>query len=148
MHKLFLGLITLVFSLCIGQTSFADTAPATPEKPCGCGGTIPKMADSLKLDDAQQTRIKAIKEQLLANEETLNKQMDALRGEINQLIEADSLDQSKLETLVNQKKALIGDLTRAKIIAKNQIYITLNAEQKSQYALLIAQWESQPATCH
>ncbi|WP_028389524.1 Spy/CpxP family protein refolding chaperone [Legionella fairfieldensis] len=139
--------IAFAFSLILSQLTFAETAaPATAatqqSTSCGCNGDKMKhMIDSLKLDEAQQTKLQTIKEQTKATIKANWQQMKALRSQMNQLIQSDTIDQTKLDSLINQKKELVGNMIKVKIMAKHQIYNLLNAQQKTQYQQMINQWE-------
>jgi len=135
MNKNIIGAIAFVLFFLAGQSVFAhDLSPM-------CGDRIQHMVDTLKLDGAQQTKIKAIKEQLKNDQMPNWKKMGDLRDQMNQLIQSDSMDQSKLDGLVTEQAQLIGATIKAKAIAENQIFGVLNAQQKIQYPQMIKQKE-------
>ncbi|OEH48682.1 hypothetical protein lpari_00291 [Legionella parisiensis] len=59
-------------------------------------------------------------------------QMRDLSKQINQQAESASMDQSTVDSLVDKKTKLLGDMIKAKMTAKNQIYAVLKPEQKTE----------------
>lgn len=149
MNKKMMWIAAFAISLIFGQAAFADTHVEKSGKTCGCWGErFKQMVDTLKLDDSQQAKIKAIKEQAKASEKSNWEQMKALRVQIDQLVQSDNVDQAKLDGLINQKKELFGSMMKTKIMAKHQIYGVLNAQQKKQYQQMVKQWEEKSAMSH
>ncbi|ASQ46088.1 Spy/CpxP family protein refolding chaperone [Legionella clemsonensis] len=152
-----ISLVALVLSFALGQSAFAAPANDTSTSnqttsttssmssdngSCPCPGKrMQEMMDSLNLDASQQAKIKAIKDQLKQSQQSNWEQMKSIRSQIHDLIAADTLDNSKLNSLISQKKELLGEMMKAKISAKQQIYSVLNADQKSQFKQLMKQWE-------
>lgn len=147
------SLVALVLSFVLGQTAFAATATdnsttstsssmSSDKGSCPCPGKrMQEMLSALNLDASQQAKIKSIKDQLKQSQQANWEQMKSIRSQIHDLVAADSLDNSKLDSLINQKKELLGQMMKAKITAKQQIYSVLNADQKSQFKQLMKQWE-------
>jgi periplasmic protein CpxP/Spy len=138
MNKKIFSIAIFAFSLIFGQSAFADHG--------GFGEHIKKLVESLKLDDAQKAKIKTIKDQTKDKLKDTWEQMKSLRQQSQEVIQADTLDESKLDSLVNKKKELIGNLIKAKITAKHQIYQLLNPEQKTKFQDLVKQWEEKKAS--
>ena len=137
MNKNILWTFLVVFSLFFGQTAFADDQ----DHSCGCGKKMKEMVQSLKLDDAQQAKLKTIKEQAKANAKANWEQMKALRVQIDQLVQSDKMDESKLDSLIAQKKELFASMMKTKIMTKHQIYTLLTPQQKTQYQEMIKNWK-------
>ena len=149
MNKIILWIASFALSMALGQTAFADTQVEDSGKSCRCyGERFKQMVDSLKLDDTQQAKIKEIKEQTRQNEKADWQQMKTLREQIEQLVQSDDFDQSKLDALINQKKEILGNMMKAKIMAKHQIYSVFNPQQKAQYQQMIKQWEEKHEMSH
>lgn len=135
MNKNIMGVALLVGGLMMGSVANADNHDTL--QTTLCTDRFQNMVDTLKLDDAQQTKIKAIKEQLKSSQMDNWKQMGVLRDQINQIVQSDSMDQTKLGMLVDQQTQLIGATMKAKLSAENQIFGVLNAEQKQQYPQIL-----------
>jgi periplasmic protein CpxP/Spy len=122
MYKKIIWMVTLVLSLALSQTVFANWE---------CGG-LKRMVGSLNLSDEQKTKIKPILEQLQTSGKTAGSQMRDLDKQIKQQVISADMDQSTVNGLVDQKTKLIGDMMKAKVTAKNQIFGILTAEQKTK----------------
>ena len=96
-----------------------------------CGEGLKHMVESLKLDDGQKSKIKPILEQLKSTMKNDAAQMKDLSQQLNQQAESANMDQSAVDSLVDKKTKLIGDMIKAKITAKNQIYAVLTPQQKT-----------------
>lgn len=132
MNKKIFALIALSLSLILSQVAFADS----------CNGEkMKKMFQSLNLDSAQQEKIKAIKDQLRESQKSNWEQMKTIRSQIHDLIKSDKLDESKLDSLIAQKKELMATMMKTRIMAKNQIYNVLNAQQKTKFEQMMKEWE-------
>jgi len=131
MNKL-LGIVVTVSMLLFGQCIYADA---------DCGEKFKQMVQSLKLDENQQAKIKTIKEQLRTTLKDNWERMKALREQINQQVQSDNMDTSKVDELINTKVQLIGTVMKAKVNAQHEIYGVLNAKQKTQYHELRKEWE-------
>lgn len=122
MYKKFLWIMAIVFSFTLSQSTFAHT--------WACGEGMRKMVESLKLEPDQKEKIKPILDQLKTSIKTAASQMDALEAQMNQQVDAATMDQSTVDGLIDQKAKLIGDMMKAKAAAKNQILAVLTPEQK------------------
>ena len=124
MYKNLIGIVAIALSLAFSQATFAHSS--------FCGEGLGKMVESLKLDDAQKAKIKPILEQLKSTAQTTWQQMKDLKVKLDQQVTSPTMDQSTVDGIVDQKTKLIGDMMKAKIAAKNQIYNVLNEEQKTK----------------
>lgn len=122
MLKKIIGITAVTLTLAMGQTAFAD----------GCGEKLKDMVSSLKLDAAQKEKIKPVMEQLKTSMQGKWSQMDMIETKMKQQVQSNTMDQNVVNDLVDQKTKMIGDMMKAKITAKNQIYNTLNPQQKIQ----------------
>lgn len=144
MNKKILWIVAFAFSLVLSQTAVADS--------WGCGEGMKKMVESLKLDDAQKAKIKPILEQLKSTMKDNWTQMSGLDTQIKQQVQSANMDQSTVDGLVDQKTKLIGNMIKAKIMAKNQIANILTADQKTQLQGMMNKLEDKIAakfkSCH
>ncbi|WP_131794624.1 Spy/CpxP family protein refolding chaperone [Fluoribacter gormanii] len=97
-----------------------------------CGEGFKSMVESLKLDDSQKAKIKPILDQLKTSMKNDFDQMKDLSQQINQQAESATMDQSAVDGLIDKKTKLIGDMMKAKVTAKNQIFSVLNPQQKKE----------------
>ena len=91
------------------------------------------MVESLKLSSGQKEKIKPILEQMKSTMKENGQQMDALKQQMHQNVTADSMDQSAVDSLIDQKTKLVGNMMRAKMKAKHDIYMLLTPEQKKAF---------------
>ncbi len=132
MFKKCLWIVAIACSLAIGQAAFAG---------CACETGIDKMVASLKLDKAQKDKIKPILDQLKASVKDSAAQMTDLESQINQQATSASMDQATVDGLVDKKVKLIGDMMKAKITAKNQIFAILDDKQKAALQAMLKKSE-------
>lgn len=117
---------TLVLTLSFSQFAFAEH-----EGPfASCMDGVYKKLD---LTPEQTNKIKAIKDQVVTGMKDKELQMKALHNQLKDLVRADAMDQSKLDALVNQKKELIGEMMKNKIMTRFEIYHLLTAKQKETF---------------
>jgi periplasmic protein CpxP/Spy len=118
----------------------------------GCGQGLKEIVESLNLDQGQKDKIKPILEQLRSTIKNDASQMQELKQQLNQQAESATMDQSAVDSLIDKKTKLIGDVMKAKISAKNQIYAILKPEQKTELQNKMKQIEEQWAEkfkkCH
>ncbi|MDI9819805.1 MULTISPECIES: Spy/CpxP family protein refolding chaperone [unclassified Legionella] len=147
-----ISLVAFLLSCMIGQTAFAaanqnavnSAQPASNSQPSNdnaCPDRMKKMIDGLNMDAAQQAKVKAIKDQLKESQKANWEQMKSIRSQMHDLIQSDTLDDSKLNSLIDQKKELLGQMMKAKVQAKQQIYSLLNDQQKAQFKQMMKQKE-------
>ncbi len=118
----------------------------------GCGEGLKSMIESLKLDDTQKSKIKPILDQLKTTMKNDADQMMDLSQQINQQAESANMDQSTVDGLIDKKTKLIGDMMKAKVTAKNQIFSVLNPQQKTELQNKTKQmedkWAEKFKKCH
>jgi protein CpxP len=143
MSKKLLGILALVCAFAINTTVFAQ------EK---CGEGMSQMIESLNLDDSQKQKIKPILEDLKTNIKQSADQMRDLSKQINEQAASSTMDQTAVNDLIDKKTKLIGDMIKAKVTAKNQIYAILKPEQKTQLQSKMKQteekWAEKFKNCH
>ncbi|MFA6303718.1 MAG: Spy/CpxP family protein refolding chaperone [Legionella sp.] len=121
MYKKLIAIFSLAFSLVVCQVAFAE-----------CGEGMRTMIDSLKLDDAQKAKIKPILDQLKTAVKDNGPQLMDVSKQINQQVTSASMDQATVDGLIDKKTKMIGDMIKAKVAAKNQIFAVLNDQQKAE----------------
>ncbi|WP_454780792.1 Spy/CpxP family protein refolding chaperone [Legionella sp. WA2022007384] len=124
MYKKIIQTAAFAFTLAVSPVVLAHSG--------GCGEGFKSMVESLKLDDSQKAKIKPILDQLKASMKNDADQMKDLSRQINQQAESATMDQSAVDGLIDKKTKLIGDMMKAKITAKNQIFSVLNPQQKTE----------------
>ncbi|BCA94723.1 hypothetical protein TUM19329_10840 [Legionella antarctica] len=137
MKKSLLWIVAVTFSLLLGQAAFAS-------KHCGEG--MKRMIENLKIDATQKAKIMPVLDQLKTTMQANWNQIKDLRMQINQQIQSDSMDQGTVDGLIDKKTKLMGDMMRAKVDAKHQIYMILNPQQKTAYQNMVKKWQDKMAT--
>ncbi len=144
MYKKYVGIVVIAFSFAFSQVALANDR--------GCGEGLSKMVQSLKLDDAQKSKIQPILDQLKSSIKDNVTQMDTLDTQITQQTGSATMDQDTVNGLIDQKTKLIGDMIKAKMTAKQQISIILTDKQKTALQAKMKQLEDKIATkyknCH
>lgn len=144
MYKKIVGIAVIACSLAFSQLSFAHSSH--------CGKGLSQMIASLKLTEAQQEKIKPALAQLKLSIKDNVAKMKDIEGQINQQVSSATMDQTVVNGLVDQKVQLIGNIIKAKIMAKNQVVQVLDASQKSQLQTMMKNMEAKMVakykSCH
>ncbi|MFC3909158.1 Spy/CpxP family protein refolding chaperone [Legionella dresdenensis] len=144
MYKKLLGVVVLASSFALSQVTFAHSG--------SCGEGLKEMISSLKLDNSQREKIKPVLDQLKSTIKDNAAQMQDLNTQIQQQSMSASMDQSTVNGLVDKKTTLIGNMIKAKINAKNQIFNVLNADQRTALQSKMQKMEEKMAAkfknCH
>lgn len=132
--KIYLRSILIFSCVLLSLSAFANTF---------CREGLDKMVQSLNLDSNQKTQITPILLQLKQQVQNSVAQMGDLRKQINQESNSASMDQ--VNGLVDKQTKLIGDMIKAKIAAKNQIFSILNPTQKEKLQGMIKEEDQKMA---
>lgn len=136
-------------SLAFGATAYANIQGQKNEsckcsmmehKSCACKKKS-QMLSSLNLTPGQESQIKAIRDKLKENMMSNHEKMKSIKEQIKSLIKSEKIDEAKLEQLIEQKKSIVGDTMKNRVMSKNKIYNLLTPEQKSQYSSMMDNWE-------
>ncbi|MBA2654141.1 MAG: Spy/CpxP family protein refolding chaperone [Gammaproteobacteria bacterium] len=137
MSKKFLWMIVFVSSLIINPIVFADTSI--------CREGLGKMVQSLNLDNTQKAKIMPILDQLKSNLKAAGAQMNGIEPQLSQEATSPNMSQDNVNSLVDKKAKLIGDMMKSKITAKNQIFSILNVQQKEKLQSMMKKSEEKMA---
>ena len=110
-----------------------------------CRAGFDKMVQSLNLDPNQKTQIAPILRQLKQQLQNSGEQMGDLNKQINQEANSAPMNQAKVNDLVDKQTKLIGNMIKAKITAKNQIFSILNPKQKEKLQERVKEQEQKMA---
>lgn len=148
--KMQLGLAAaLSMSMMFGQAAFAEDAmnmsadQQSMMESCGCGHKMDDMMSSLKLDDAQKEKLKALKDQAKENMKANWAQMKEIRSQMDALVDSDTMDEAKVDSLINQKKELLATMMKSKAMMRHQIYTIMSPQQRTQMQNMMKQWKEQ-----
>lgn len=143
MFKKLIGIVALAFTFALSQSAFAHSS---------CGEGLKNMVESLKLDPAQKEKIKPILDQLKTSIRASADQMKDLRTQMHQQVTSTTMDQGAVDGLIDKKTKLIGDMMKAKMTAKNQIFNILNDQQKTElqnkWNKVEEKWAAKFKECH
>lgn len=143
MNKNILCTVVLAGSLVIAQPALADS---------WCKDGLTKMVHSLKMDDAQKAKITPILEELKSSMKENETKMMALDTQMKEQTGTATVDQSKIDDLIDEKAAVIGSMMKAKMKAQNQIAEVLTAPQKTDFQNMVKKSEEKMAAkfknCH
>jgi len=148
MNKKIISSTVLAFFLSFNQAAFAMTSTTDSNKQCSCGERFKNMMASLNLTPEQKDKIKAIKAQARQALKGKVKEMRSIRMQINTIVRSDTVDETKLDALINQKKDMIGNFMKHRAMVKHQIYMLLNDKQKAQLQQMSNKWAEKMDKMH
>jgi protein CpxP len=137
MSRKLLYIIAVSLSLILSPVAFANKDK--------CGKGMGEMVDSLRLDDAQKAKAQPILDQLKASMKDSVVQIKEVSGKIHEQMKSGTMDQATMNGLIDQKSKIIGDMMKAKVTAKAQIYGLLNDEQKTKFQDILKKKEEKMA---
>ncbi len=137
MSKKLIWLSTIVLVLTLGQSSFACIGDT---KHCNPHHRFDKLAQELNLTADQKAKIKAYKEKAKASFKENYGQLRLLRSEINSLVQADKIDEAKLDTLIEKVNKIRASMLKNKIMMQHQMFSLLNDQQKAKFLELKKKW--------
>jgi periplasmic protein CpxP/Spy len=137
MSKKFIWLSVITLLLTLGQPSFACSGDA---KQCGAHERFDKLAQELDLTADQKAKIKAFKEQARISFKANYAHLRSLRSQVNTIVKADTIDEAKLDSLVEQINKIRGSMLKNRIMMQHQMYSLLNPQQKEKFLELKKKW--------
>ncbi len=136
MHANLLRSAVLAFSLVTVQTSFAH------EEHHGRCEKMHHLVKTLHLSHAQETKIKAIKDNLTTTQMKHWEEMRAVKSQINALIFTDkAVDTKKLDELIHEKTKHLTEIMKAKSMSIHEIYLILDPKQRPTLEKMHLRWE-------
>lgn len=126
-----LWISSLAFALLFSQSVIAMHQDSN----CHCRGPMMKMMmieNKLNLTQEQKDKLKSFRVQNQAQLQGSREKMKTLRNEMHELVKSDKIDEAKLDSLIAQKKELMGELMKNKVMMHHQLYSILNDSQKQQ----------------
>lgn len=99
-----------------------------------------KMMGKLKLTDDQKSKMQALKDKVSESFKDNKAKLMAVQTEINNLIYSDSMDEKKLDDLLNQRTTMLTGMMKNMSMVRNQMYSILDAKQKEQLKSMRAEW--------
>lgn len=137
--KKYLGLSVLALSLSFAQ---APMAFADSEHKCfGNGEHFRKVVETLNLTAEQKTKIQAIREQAKKDIDAKHEELRKIRMQINDAYRDKTMDSSKIDSFVTQKKDIIGDIMKVRMTERYDISNVLTDEQKTKLVDMMKSWE-------
>jgi periplasmic protein CpxP/Spy len=129
MSKLISIVTALLLSFNLSQTALADSQCG---KQYGYKGKIFKLYKKLDLTDEQKQKVKAIKQQYKEGKKALYSKYKGLRGKMHELIKPESIDQDKLNALIQKKQEMLAEKIKLKVKMKRAIYQVITPEQRKK----------------
>ncbi len=140
MSKKILWIMTIMSALTFNQLTFAE--------PAICRAGIDKMVQELNLTDDQKAKAKPVIAQLKSDLQAAGSQMGNIESQISAQATSANMDQDKVNGLIDNKAKLIGDMMKAKVKAKNQIFAILTADQKTKLQSLVTKEDNKMAALY
>ena len=140
MNKKMIWLAAVTLFASVGQVSYAAEAKMAVDKheSCGCSKNF---AMKLDLTADQKAKIKVIMEQSHKDTMAQRKAMQPIKEQMRAMITSDTIDQSKLDTLISQKMEIVSSMMKNKIMVKHQIYLLLTPQQKVKFNEMMMKWD-------
>lgn len=129
MYKKLLWIILIISSLTLSNLAFSA--------PPYCRLGLNKLVQMINLDSAQKEKIKPILDQLKSTISGARSQMHGLGEQITQQVDSTDMNQGTLDSLISQKVKLIGEMIKAKLMAKHQIFGILNPQQREKLQSMV-----------
>lgn len=145
MYKKILSVVAVSASLMFNASVFAESAK--------CGEELKNIVTSaLKLDETQKEKVKPVLEQLKTTLKERGTQMQDIRAKLKAQVESDTMDQTTVDGLIDQKTKVLGEMMKARITARHDVYMLLNPEQKtklkSEMQKIEDKWAAKFKSCH
>lgn len=136
MNKKLVCLSALALSLSMTQVTFAC------DKMSHFGGDrMEKLTTKLDLTADQKAKIKTIRDQAHQANQPKFDQLHTLHAQMNDLLSASTVDESKLDDMISQEKDLLGAIIKTHAMEKHDISNVLTDQQKTKFKALLQQWE-------
>lgn len=135
--KKIIGLLMASLMLTISMPSMANMK-GDGQCPTLC---MKRLSKELNLTKEQASKIKAIKEQAHKTMKGDYDKLKMIKSQLKTLVHSETLDESKLDALLAQKKELLASKMKTKIMMKHQIYNILTPDQKEKFSAMEQKWE-------
>lgn len=123
-----LALIPLILlGLGLAQPTFADKDKGY------CPKKMQKMTKELNLSKEQQDKIKDIKQTAYDKLKSQKSKMSSVYKQMKSAAFSEKMDESQVDALVKEKKDLMGEMLKTKLMMKNDVYNVLNDKQKAKF---------------
>lgn len=134
-----LSLSALALSLSLTQTSvFAESEGM---QHCFHGERLHKIVDELNLTPEQKEKIHSIRDNARETYRAKFKEIRSLRMQINEAFKSGPVDETKMDSFVNQKKEIVGVIFKTRLMERNDISNVLTDQQRQKLYELIQKWE-------
>ena len=141
MNKKIIALSALALSMSFSQATFACDGLCGDHKSYMAGERYQKMTEKLDLTADQKSKIMAIGTKAREDMKPKLEEMRSIHMQLNKLAGEKVLDQGKIDTLVNQKKDIVGAVTQMRITTRHDIDMVLTAPQKAKLDAMVMKWE-------
>jgi Spy/CpxP family protein refolding chaperone len=134
-------IITFLLALGLSLPALACHHDGMKNKPCKCS-MGKAWGHKLNLSDKQKKDMMNIRNQYKSQMQSLRQSMRELRKEMRAIIQSDTLDQKKIDALIEKKKDLVSNKMKLKIMMKHQMYKLLNEDQKMKLKQMMDKQQS------
>ena len=131
-----LWLPILVLSLSFSQATFANSERHS-QHVC-----MHNIFEELNLTPDQKAKMKVIKHHAKAPLKVKWQEKKAVDKQLKAMVHAKNVDEAKLNTLINQKKEIIGSIVKIKFMVGHQVYNLLDAKQKEMFKAKMSKCEA------
>lgn len=124
LQKIIIGAIT-VGTITVGASAFADRDSSHHEK------MLERVGSKLDLDDNQNAALSNFATELMETRELMRGPESDVRTQISELLTADTFDQGKALTMINERAQALQNKAPELVAAAAVFFDGLTAEQKS-----------------
>jgi Spy/CpxP family protein refolding chaperone len=128
MYKQIIGIVALACALLIGQPAMAHHGARH----------MNELLESLQLTEEQKSKAKGIIKTMAKDMKEQVSQIKPYHEKISNLVQSKDMNQAKLDKVIKEKAAIIGNMMRIKVNAKHQIYLLLDAKQQAIFKQFVA----------
>ena len=93
---------------------------------------VDKVSKELTLNDDQNVKLNALKDELLAARQEMHSKRDETKQAINELLEQPALDRERVLNMVSERTQAVNDKAPQVVSALGDFYDSLTAEQQAK----------------
>lgn len=122
--------VALTFGIAGGALAYGKHKWGDPET--RAKHAVAYVADELELDDAQTLKLETLKDTLLSTGQKFRTEVRPARGQLVELIGAESFDRDRALSLITGKTSFVEENAPEVLAAMGDFFDSLSAEQKAE----------------
>ncbi len=138
MNKKVIWLSAIALSMSVSQATLACHGTHKSM----AGGHFEKMSSKLDLTADQKAKIKTISDQAMETLKPKLQEMRNIHNQLNDLVNAKDIDESKVDDLIKQKTELSASIMKTRLMTRHEINMVLTDAQRAKMADMVAKWKA------